>query len=104
MNTYTEQWKSIRRLERFTLAWFLVGLCLLLVVALLASSAISSQPSALRKIEVFSYLGIWGAGCLYLRMRVGSFKCPRCGSSFDKNSLGPRKTCSNCGLKRYADA
>jgi hypothetical protein len=104
MGIYTEQWSAIKRLERLMLGWFFIGLVIPILVAVVAPNVAVGQPVTVRNAVVFGYLGTWGMAVIYLRWRVGTFKCPRCDSSFDKNSRQPRKECANCGLKRYADS
>ncbi len=104
MGIYTAQWKAIKRVHRFMLAWFLSGMTLPIAVTLIVPDVASRQTLAVTGAVLLVYLGIWSVGCLYLRMLVGSFKCPRCGSSFESNPREPRQECCHCGLKRYSES
>lgn len=101
---YKDQWKVVKRIQRFTLAWFFTGMILPIVVAVIVPNVASRQTFTVTGAIVLAYLGIWSAGCLYLRRLARSFKCPRCGASFDNNSSQPREECCNCGLKRNAES
>jgi ribosomal protein S27AE len=104
MGMYKEQWKVIKRVQRFTLVWFAAGMILPIAVALVVPDVASRQTWTVTGAIVVAYLGLWSAGCLYLRRLARSFKCPRCGARFDMDSPQPYQECGSCGLKRDSES
>lgn len=100
MVAYTEQWKTMRRLEWCFYSWFFTWL----VIALLELPQMSNfQNLAARDTAMYLCLGTFAGGAFLLRLWLGTVKCPRCGSSFYGGARVPCKACTHCGLRRNAE-
>jgi hypothetical protein len=101
MGKYSAQWNECRRIQTWLLSWFLGGL---VAPFLLFIIPIQHVSQTFRQVAILGYLGLWGIGTIYWRIRISRFRCPRCSQYFFGNSRIPLSTCPHCGLRRNEDA
>lgn len=100
-------WRSYRHWRRLRVAGFLGYVPAMWLVARASSSLTSSDTPVL--VAAMTWMIAWSL-CI---VRVGWFRCPRCGKAFHlKPRLGPiplwstrcfSRHCVNCGLPKWAD-
>jgi len=107
MSNFENVWKLNRKLQAYMFAWGFGGIAMIIPL----DHLLNSYPSLNRTLVVFCYLGLCLFAVIYFRVRLGYFRCPRCGEYFE--TIGhpllngpkyPSKKCAHCGLKRYAAA
>ena len=97
--SYSEQWATLRNLERIEF-WALFSLIpLFLILATLPGEFGTNVPT-------FPIIAIWFVFVVAADYAALSFSCPRCDKPFFRTLFfrnGFAKKCVHCGLQKWAD-